>query len=179
MGRKSLRPAIELVGDKLPRHVHYHNHLFGLGKTNVTDPAELELLSAYVRRPPGNGATLPAGRMGNRVFLFEVSQPFDTREGRDARYREDLSSFLELPSTLQPFQQETYHSPDTHYTIDICDGQFRQLRAQLLEVGANASKWIQQYFLPLPDVVVSSPEHFERLLQSWSVDPCSSKETQY
>jgi len=168
VGKKHLPPAASLVGEHLPDHVRFHNHLSLLGKTNVTDAGEAQFLgtSPDSPQPP---------RMSNPVFLFEVSQAFDTCEGRDVQYRKDLSDFLGLSTPLQPFRPATYDSPDYHYSIDICDDTFRELRAQLLETGRNASAWILTYFLDLPDVTASSPEHFKELLQTWSVDPCDAQ----
>lgn len=168
VGKKHLPPAVTLVGDKLPDHVRYHVHLSDLGKTNVADPSEAKLLGTDPNKvqPP---------KMPNKVFLFEVSQPFDERSGRDVQYRKDLSNFIGLSTPLQPFRPVKYDSPDYHYTINICDGEFQQIRTELLENGRNAAAWIVTYFLGHPDVTVSSPAHFKELLQTWSVDPCKHK----
>ena len=164
------------MGDKLPDHVRFHNHLFGLGKTNTTDPEEVGLMGTWpvFYSMDKISSNSEIARMNNSVFLFEVSQAFDRRDGRDAQYREDLSEFLGLSTPLGPFNPVPYDSPDFHFAIGICDDEFRPLREELLQVGKNASRWIQTYLLPLPDVTVSSPEHFRELLQTWPVDPCDS-----
>jgi hypothetical protein len=46
-----------------------------------------------------------------------------------------------------------------------------------MEVGISASKWIRQYFLDQPDVIVSSRERFEEILLTWLEDPCGTKTT--
>jgi len=147
------------------------NHLSLLGKTDVTDPEEAKLLGS---NPAGSTGIQPP-RMTNPVYLFEVSQPFDEGEGRDVRYRNDLSNFIGLTTPLAPIhteEEENRTSTNFNYAIDICDDKYRPLREELLEVGSNAAAWIQTYFLPLPDVTVSSPDHFRELLDSWSIDPC-------
>jgi hypothetical protein len=171
-GALHLGPA-DTVG--VPGHAHFHAHLSLLGKTNLTDPNELKLLgdkASPVQPPP----------MTNKVFLYESSQPYDLHNGRSARYRWDLQSFLELTEPLEPIplhgetdgESYNYTSENFHYDIDICEDKFAELRRQLLEVGTVAAEWILAYFVPHPDVTVSSPEHFEELLRSWSVDPCDT-----
>lgn len=113
-------------------------------------------------------------RMENEVFLFEVSQPFDPREGRDVQYQKDLTKFLGLDSELGLPEKRTKPSPNLHYAIDICDGKFEELRKELIETGTTAAKWITDYFMVLDDVTVSNPDHFRELLDTWSADPCDS-----
>jgi len=170
-GGKELPPAEMMVGAKLPDHFRYHNHLALLGNTNVTDPEEMKLLGST-----GKTVVQPL-MMTNPVFLFEVSQPFDERDGRDEQYRKDLSDFIGLSVPLSPIpKEEGRTSRNYNYAIDICDEKYRSLREELLEVGTNAATWIRSYFMTLPDVMVSSPEHMHELLSSWSVDPCDDEE---
>lgn len=163
----SLPPAEQLVGEKLPDHVKFHLHLSRMAKTNVRDPAEIALIGRIVPRPR---------RMKNPVFLYEVTQPFDSQDGRDTQYRIDLTNFLGLNETLRPIKSRPpTESRNYHYAIDICDDKFQQLRTELVQVGINASKWIREYFMAHRSVTVSSPGHFRELLLSWATDPCDSK----
>jgi hypothetical protein len=172
-GAVRLGPA-ETMG--VPGHAHFHAHLSRLGKTNVTHPDEAALLGD-VGRPEQ-----PPAAMTNKVFLYESSQPYDLHNGRSARYRWDLETFLGLTEPLEPIplrgetdgESYNYTSENFHYDIDICEDKFADLRRQLLEVGTTAAEWILKYFVPHPDVTVSSPDHFEELLLSWSIDPCES-----
>jgi hypothetical protein len=162
---KKLLPALQMVGDNLPDHAHFHRHLSQLGKTNVTERAQSQLLDHPTEQPV---------YMENKIFLFEVSQPFVSTEGRDDIYRQDLSDFLGLDTILDPIEKRTSASPNFHYVIDICEPQFKELRFELLEVGIKASEWIREFFMDHPDVTVSSPDHFRELLLSWSDDPCET-----
>ena len=170
---QTLPPAEEMIGKRLPDHAKFHLHLSQLGKTTLKDARERELLGRPIS---GSGWTddTPVPRMRNKVFLYETSQPFDSREGRDVVYREDLAHFLDLTIPLKPIRVRTKQSPNYHYAIDICDSRFQTLRAQLVEDGRIAAEWITDYFLKDPDVTVSSPDHFVELLQSWSRDPCDA-----
>jgi hypothetical protein len=149
----------------VPEHVEFHLHLSRLGKTNVLDPGEHALLGARVPDQPVT--------MNNKVFLYEVSQPFDVRDGRDVQYRLDMKEFLGLSSPLEPLRPRTEPSPNKHYAIDICDRKYKYLRHQLVEIGKDAAEWIVKYFIEHPDVTVSSPDHFKELLETWSSDPCN------
>jgi hypothetical protein len=150
----------------IPDHAQFHLHLSQLGKTNVLDPGEQELLGPRVSEQPA--------AMRNKVFLYEVSQPFDSREGRDGQYRRDLQQFLGLSAPLQPIAVRDRRGSNYHYAIDICERKYKYLRHRLIEDGRIAAEWIVRYFLPHPDVTVSSPDHFRETLQSWSIDPCTS-----
>jgi len=136
-----------------------------LGKTKLVNREEYELLGLdKIVTPPV---------MVNEVFLYEVSQPFDKNRTRAEAYSRDLSNFLGLKRPLDPIVPRTSVSRNYKYAIDICDGKFRELRAELMEIGRNASEWIRTYFVDHPDVTVSSPGHFkDDLLASWLVDPC-------
>ena len=159
-GRKV--PSDEVMrGLEIPQQVQFHLNLANLGKTNVTEQ-ESNLLGPDKKRPRLH--------LRNEVFLYEISQPSDKNETRAARFRTDLSDFIGLSIPLDPLERK--ESDNFHYAIDICDEEYSHLRARLVENGKVAATWIRNYFLPLPDVTVSSPTYFEELLQSWSIDPC-------
>jgi len=56
--------------------------------------------------------------------------------------------------------------------IEICDEVYSAVRAELIELGRHASKWIRAYFLELDDVNVSSRDHFLDLISAWKHDVC-------
>lgn len=159
-------PAETMVGKKLSPKAKYHEHFAMLGKTSLGKD-ELKLL--------GTLQSKPHRRYENQIFLYEVSQPFDKDRERAAIYSKDISEYLGLSQPLDPIVPRTSKSRNYHYAIDICDDKYIQLRAELMEVGKNAAKWIVTYFLDLPDVYVSQRGRFEELLQTWYVDPCDSK----
>jgi len=168
MGNK-LPPAETFVGEKFPPGVRFHEHLARIGKTDLSDPKEYELL----------GRTQPETKRLNltgKVFLYEVAQPYDEDQNRVLAYCEDLSNFLGLSQMLEPMQAiRDDKRADYHYKIDVCKPKYKAVREELLEMGRNASQWLQEYFLVHPDVVVSSPEHFRTLVQTWGTDPCLEK----
>jgi len=161
-----LPPAETLIGDNFPGGVMFHEHLARLGKTNLTDPIEYQLL----------GRTKPdyeAPYMPNPVFLYEVSQPFDSNETRKLAYCQDMTDYLGLHRRLEPLVGDTDRS--SHYSkLDICRPKYKKLRGELIAMGHNASTWLLKYFLHLPDVHFSSPDYFREMIASWATDPCES-----
>ena len=169
---------------RLPDQSLFQGHLARLGKTNIRDPVEAELIDYYrTQQPP---------RVPNPVFLYELSQIFDKTDGRNSQFATDLQHFLGLdaplvmqvdPSTLPPWRRvkrfirnkgakKTRISPNYHYAIDICEDKYQDLRERLLENGGRAARWIREYFMKDADVTVSNPQHFVKLLDKWTIDPC-------
>ncbi|GKY92868.1 hypothetical protein MPSEU_000256000 [Mayamaea pseudoterrestris] len=190
--RNKMPSAETLIGDRMPPHLLYHAHLAALGKTNLTDPLEAALVrpympmsamqlsligvasSASVNDPDIlelRDPTYVPPRMENQVFLYDVSQPFDSNVERNDQFRRDLGTFLGLSKPLDRLLRRR-SSSNLHYEIDICDVRFVELRKELVQLGQAASTWLLNYFLPLPDVTVSSPEHMKELIMSWRNDPC-------
>jgi len=164
-----LPPAESYVGERFQGAVRYHEHLARLGKTPLQDPDEYQLLG---RSEPGQLPNLPK-RLTNPVFLYDPSQLFDTDPRRSDQFRTDLSDYLGLEWLLNPMENTRHgKGSDYHYKIDICEDQYAALRGELLEMGKNASKWILQYFMVLPDVHCSDEEGLIAKVRSWSVDPC-------
>jgi hypothetical protein len=56
--------------------------------------------------------------------------------------------------------------------MNICLDQYVELRKVLLEQASRSSAWIRDAFITNPNVKVSSPKHFSRVLESWGKDPC-------
>ena len=192
-------PAEQLVG-KCQRgffnlctfRANFHIHLANLGKTPVSD-RELDLVEPRYRRAvkPIRVAmaneTTAATQLANhrKIFLYEVSQLSDPVY--ESQFRIDLQRFLGL---TQPISTMIWFKPGRNHTsehvkqktaakkIDICNDRYTSLRKILLEQAVNASKWIVEYFVASPDVVVSSPDLFVReLMPSWSKDPCWERTT--
>ena len=92
-----------------------------------------------------------------------------------SQYRKDLQSFLGLTEPIGPLTEprESHEdSPFKHLEIDICDEKHAAVHADLMDIATKSSLWLRNYFLPLPEVHVSSPEHFNALIETWMVDPC-------
>ena len=110
-------------------------------------------------------------KMSNPIFLFDLKQISDKNETRAAIYRSDLKKFLGLKNDLGRI--DTSHSSrNLHFAINICDKKYLEVRAALMKNAVEASTWIRKYFLKSQDVMVSSPEFFNELLEEWMVDPC-------
>jgi len=78
----------------------FHRHLALLGKTNMSAADELDLfVPAFStdnrRRPKYNPVP-------NKLFLYEITQLYNTNETRALLYRRDLSDYLGLRRTLSP-----------------------------------------------------------------------------
>lgn len=166
-GTLPLKPVQAYSGwNNLPYQIKFHVHLAAMGKTRPSRPDEFALLRRYIRNDELNFQ-----RMNHRVFLYDVSQLFDKNETRNFVFREDLSEFLGLSSTLAPIELRN-RSLNFHYAIDICEDQYEELRKDLMDFGKAASTWIRKYFLELPDVYVSSKDKFVQLLKTWDRDTC-------
>jgi len=165
-GGANLPSAETMKGAKLPHDVLYHVHLAKMGKTKpLKDPDQLKLLGLDNE----SAKEYHALDMPNKVFLYDVSQPFDpNNETRAEVFSQDLSNFIGLSKPLTPATKKERREK----TMNICDDKYAELRVELLATGKAASKWIRHYFVDHPDVTVSSPNHFKKILKAWEVDPC-------
>jgi hypothetical protein len=166
-GNDSTVDPLDLAGKRLPFQMFYHRHLAMLGKTSShNDPGQLKLLAAVTGMRFSKRPVSP-----NKVFLYDVSQPFDRDPARNELFRSELQQFLGLTSPLDPL--ETRSSRNYHYALDICEDKYKDLRSDILKVGKAASEWIVTYFIDHPDVTVPSKERFTDVLRTWSSDPCT------
>jgi hypothetical protein len=157
--------------NNLPYQIKFHVALALMGKTNFLESdEEMDLL-----RPYTNDYILGSfqGRMRQRVFLYEVSQPFDRNESRSDAFRQNLSDFLGLSSALPPVTIRNA-SRNYHFAINICEDKYMEIRRNLLDFGKAASTWILKYFLQLDEVYVSDKPRFEELLSTWGFDTCTN-----
>lgn len=143
----------------------FHQHLSFIGKTNMTDAAELALLGQFTKQRPKT--PLP-----NKVFLYEINQLYDRNDSRATLYKKDFSDYLGLK--IQLTEMEAPHH-EKEKQINICEEKYTVLREELLKNAQAASQWIRIYFMNHPDVVVSSPDRFRELLDAWMVDPCGQR----
>lgn len=163
------------TGNSCTDRSRFHEFLAPLGKTNLTSPVEKN----FFRTEP-NTDGLQAADL--KIFLYEVSQMDDDNEHRERRFRQDLSSFLQLETTLAPLpkgvkpnskEMEVLLNRTAAVTqIDICDPEHEKVRLELMKNALDASRWIRTYFIRGSGVSVSSPSHFAELLKGWERDPC-------
>ena len=120
--------------------------------------------------------------MPHDVFLYETTQIDGSKVPLVAEtFRLDLSAYLELETPLASLasakpvvhaSEETEEVKLVGEIIDICDPQYKLLRDELVLIGRDAAQWILEFFVPLPNVHVSSPEFFRRVLEGYGSDPC-------
>lgn len=144
----------------------FHINLDNLRKTSRTEE-ELALLEG------GKKKAYPKSK--NPVFLYEVNQLHDSNSTRADLYLQDLQAFLGVEHPLEPIVDSTagtieHERPDG--VINICDKKYTIIREDLMKSAIEASIWIRTYFLESPDVSVSSPDHFKKLVEEWMIDPC-------
>lgn len=152
--------------------IRYHDHLSLLGMTGRSDPGELQLLS------PVSPMNRDSPKLKNPIFLYEIGQLHDADPIRTAQYREDLKNYLGLRTPIDELtESKESHSehPNKNKEIDICSPDLENVHDELMKIARDASIWIREYFLNLPNVFVSSPDHFNKLLLDWLVDPCEKR----
>ena len=148
----------------------FHMKLAALGKTPMLEE-EKELFSQkmipYIK---------PLSQ--SKIFLYDIDQ---LRTNDTSTFRNELENFLELE---KPLPEPPHFIPGKNRTgkllvdvtkikIDICEERYDELRKVLLDNGTRAQKWIRTYFLESEDVTVPDRPNFERILEKWTVDPCS------
>ena len=112
------------------------------------------------------------------IFLYTIDQIDDTDPSRKRDFQSDLLRFLDLDASLLP--EDIGHANKNRATgkaghaetINICSTAYADIRATLLEQGAEAARWILDELVRSPDVYLSNMEHFRESLQKWSHDPC-------
>jgi hypothetical protein len=111
-----------------------------------------------------------------KVFILDVDQ----MEGEDAtltnQLRDDVQLFLELEHALPPIKHIPMDKKMQKDRIDICERKYKFIRDILIQNGAEASEWIQTYFLQSPDVYLSSRDKFIYMIDQWKSDPCDTEE---
>mgnify|MGYP000036762358 CR=1 FL=1 len=176
----------------------FHVKLFRLGKSPMDSSEELDLLKPFlstsddqdiwdhfqslsVNNKKENEKNRKLPHMKNKIFFLDLRQMSDGNRTRATRFRRDLQQFLGLEHELspvfraRPFKQLelTLDEESKRHKIDsICNSKYAPLQEELFHVAQKASLWIRQYFLKSPDVMLSSPEYVEELLETWMHNPC-------
>lgn len=158
---------------------NFHDFLSRLGKTPMSSTSEKQLLQLGLQPVKSNVGP---------VFLYDLSQLSESGDDgvvRSVQFRTDLKRFLGLQKEIPPFPlidtsgrfdflSAVKRQVDGN-KIDICQSEHDAIRAVLMEKATLASIWIREFFLQSDEVFVSSREHFEKILEGWSHDPCSLK----
>ena len=161
----------------------FHIFMAMLGKTAQTAEDEWKLIEPFLKGPDEKNL-YPFPKVQNPVFFVESSQLSDRNATRAAQLRHDLSNFLGLST---PLPKTPHIKPETLWMtpeqlrlreqnrVNICEDQYVTLRGELLRMGDAASKWLRLYFMKSSSEGVhfsSGGGYLERVLESWSVDPC-------
>eukprot|EP00816_Leptocylindrus_hargravesii_P002039 CAMPEP_0196816242 /NCGR_PEP_ID=MMETSP1362-20130617/54270_1 /TAXON_ID=163516 /ORGANISM="Leptocylindrus danicus, Strain CCMP1856" /LENGTH=419 /DNA_ID=CAMNT_0042193493 /DNA_START=64 /DNA_END=1320 /DNA_ORIENTATION=- len=147
------------------------------GKTPMNTDVELDLLDqtgGFARKFAMKQAKIGAAN-GTKVFLYNMDQLADQNSTRTEQFREDLRGFIGLKDPLPPV---LHHTPGKKHEeeeqakrnalkINICEKQYEKLREVLVKEGANAAKWILEYFVESDEVVVSDLAFFAEGLNKW------------
>ena len=165
---KLIGECIEEAQGVCTDQANFHVNLANLGKTNVTDPSEWNLL----RKP--NLRYWWIIPIDNPVFLYDVAQLHDRDKARTALFKRDLQNFLGLKVPMPEFEDDSKSSSKPK-AMDICDPKYEGIRKELIAIGTRASMWIRKYFLKSDQVYVSSREFFENVLEDWKNDPCGHR----
>ncbi len=182
---KSKRPdALTLIGkcqyfhcgvkkhcETVPSHVctesaKFHYGLSALMITPMNTKEELDLVDHHdwTRFPDFEG----------RIFLSEIGQMADNNTTRQSMYKNGIEEYIGLEKDTFHFLPRNTTTTRDHF-LDICEDRYEPLREVLLKIGTKASKWILDYMLESPRVVVANREHFVVLIKKWQQDPCEDK----
>jgi len=148
----------------------FHHSLSRLGKTPMDTPEELALLGLHTM----SIHPMPAAK----IFLMEIGQ-FDADDTVHAnQLLADMKDFLGLEHELPPLPEHSSKNLQEEiqdHAINICDDEHAFVRAELVQTGREAYRWIRDYFLKSPDVTVSAEDHFLSLIEQWQYDPCQDQ----
>ena len=164
--------CIAAAANVCTEEIRYMDHLSKLGKTDRSSHEELALLTTT------NPKDLQGPKFQNEIFLYEISQMEEEDEELASQYRQDVQQFLGLNEPMSPITEKLNVWEETAFQedeIDICDEIHAAVRADLMDIATRSSTWLRSYFLPLPDVHVSSPQRFNMLLEAWMIDPCTER----
>ncbi|KAL3900467.1 MAG: hypothetical protein SGARI_006235, partial [Bacillariaceae sp.] len=161
----------------------FHFWMARMGKTPMAkDSGELDLLAEYLvplhdqiqgHRVQDDSIVFP-----NPVFLIETSQLSDPDPQRRQQLQKDVQQYLGLQTPLGEIPHSNSgaalkeRKKKREDLIDICETQYAGIHDRMMEISRNASMWFRDYFLQSPEVVTSSRNHLESLLEKWMEDPC-------
>ena len=162
-----------------------HLYLSRLGYTPMTSPEERALLQ--------NNDLTVYNFSETTMHLNELSQLFFNNVTRVNGVIESMESFLGLAEGGLPridmAREKDEYIPTNNterkgvkddkekqsHILEICGDHYSKLREHLVEIGKNASEWIEHYLLKSDRVYVYDREDFLKRIRKWAVDPCLAK----
>jgi len=163
-------PAESLTGSAAPwRAVHTDNarfeeYIVQLGNFDLTKN-DLVSLAQNIR-------TKQIIRTPYEVFFYDVEQLTDTDSERFSSFKNDMTSFLGLDSTLHFNNENHVGGLDFNGKIDICADQFSNIREVLTSNGAISANWIKTNLANGVNIKWGGGGHFFDLVDDWGSDPC-------
>lgn len=148
----------------------FHKYLAHMAKTPLSSQEEIELLQ------PG-WSRKEIVQTKAKLFLMHVSQLSDKNQTRLHQFREDLRSFTGLEGEIRiesgKIVTEQIIPPKVRKVfINVCSSEHDLVRQVLMKNARKASRWIINYLLKSPDVIVPEREYFIELVRQWELDPC-------
>ena len=165
-GHQCFDDCVPKVGENrgvCTRKSYFHYGLSRFMLTPMNTEEELDLLDHidWSKHP---------GLRGN-IFLLEIGQIGDMNMTRRGQLTNGLEDFLGLETNSVTIPPRNPNREKEHH-FDVCEDRYQPVRDVLVEMGTKASKWIQEYLLKSPRVVVSNRDHFLELINKWQSDPC-------
>jgi len=114
-----------------------------------------------------------SGFKGN-LFLLELGQLADDNITRQGAFLNKMEDFIGLETNSVSLYSNSGNRTREKY-IDICEESNRPIRDILVEMGTKAAKWIREYLIHSPRVVVANRDHFVQLINKWESDPCEER----
>ncbi len=142
---------------------HYALSRIMLTPMNTTEELDLLDYNDWSKHPKFQG----------RVFLTEIGQFTDRNETRKGQWNKYLENFLGLTPDSFVWEKVAKNT-SRDKLIQICDDKYKPIRDELIAIGKKSSKWILEYFMKSPRVVIPNQEHFVELVTAWQYDYCMS-----
>lgn len=146
----------------------FHLALARLGKTplNETERAFLAPFDA------DGGDAVRSQNVRNSIFLYEQT------ELNEDDFWDSLARSLEYPyPTIPHDKRHSSHGKNKtrDYTIniiDVCEPKYDDFRITMMPYAYEMSRWICDYFVASPGVVVANETRFCSIVRNYEHDPC-------
>ena len=144
---------------------HFHRWLSRLSLTPSETQEESDLLLHHHKpsyHPNWKG----------KLFIMQYEQLVDANATRRNAMEREYENFIGVPSLSFDSTSSSSKIGTRRNLIDICHTKHTAFRYRVIEEAENAALWIKNYLLESEKVVVPNKNHFLKILDGWSVDPC-------
>jgi len=145
----------------------FHVSLASLGKTDLS-AEERKILAA---NDPDGGNNVPDHKIRNPIFVYEQKML-----GEDYMW-DDLAKYIGADRVPHD-KRVNSHGKNRDLEVDFCIDKYDDFRAKMMPMSYEVAVWLQEYLIPLAknesrtDVVISRPDTFHELVETYKVDPC-------